>query len=189
MDAQARIEELQAQLVAKDARIAELEQLVAMLREQVATRSKQVELLTEKLRRNSSNSHLPPSSDPPGRQGSSRRQSPNKRPGGRKRGGQPGHQGAHRALVPADQVAELANLYPQKCETCWASLPEIEDPGAERHQVIEVPPLRPHTTEFRRHAVTCTRCGHKTRAPYDESIPSESADENRRGVEDERASQ
>ena len=102
------------------ARIAELEQLVATLTEQVATLRKQVEVLTEKLGRNSGNSHLPPSSDPPGRKRSSRKQSKKQRPGGRKRGGQPGHQGSHRALVPADQVTELANLYPQKCENCWA---------------------------------------------------------------------
>jgi uncharacterized coiled-coil protein SlyX len=42
------MEALQAQLVAKDARIAELEQLVAKLTAQVATSSKQVEVLTEK---------------------------------------------------------------------------------------------------------------------------------------------
>jgi transposase len=172
MDAQARIEELQAQLVAKDARIAELEPRVARLTAQVATLHKQVEVLTEQLGRNSKNSHRPPSSDPPGRRGSDREKSKKRRPGGRKRGGQPGHQGTHRALLPADQVAELAHLYPRKCENCWESLPEIEDPGAERYQVIEVLPLRPHTKEFRRHAVACTRCGHETRRSYDESIPS-----------------
>ena len=189
MDAQARIDELQAQLVAKDARIAEqeaqlaakdariaeLEQLVARLTEQVATLRKQVEVLTEQLGRNSSNSHLPPSSDPPGRKGSGRgrEKGQKKRTGGRKRGGQPGHQGSHRALVPADQVAKFTDLYPRQCENCWESLEEIEDPRAARYQVIEVPPQRPHIEEFRRHAVTCTRCGHETRAPYDEAtIPS-----------------
>ena len=55
----ARIAELEAQLVARDARIAELA-------EQVAALLKKVEELNELLGRNSGNSHLPPSSDPPG---------------------------------------------------------------------------------------------------------------------------
>jgi transposase len=36
-----------------------------------------------------------------------------------------------------------------------------------------VPPIRPHTTEHRRHAVRCAHCRYVTRAPYDETkIPA-----------------
>jgi len=181
LDAKRRIAELEAkliekdaQLAAKDARIAELEALVARLQEQVAALSKQVEELTEKLGLNSSNSNRPPSSDPPGRTGSStkRKKSKNKRKGKgkRKRGGQPGHKGAHRELLPEEQVDEFTDLFPEKCGNCWASLPEVADPQARRYQITEVPPMRPHTTEIRRHCVECERCGYKTRAPYDEAV-------------------
>jgi transposase len=168
---EAQTTKLEAQLAAKDARIEELEPLVAKWTEQVATLTKQVAVLTEKLERNSSNSRLPPSSDPPGRSRTRRKKS--KKKSKRKRGGQPGHRGAHRALLPAEQVNKFHDLFPEQCENCWESLPEVADPRAKRYQTIEVPPLRPHIEEFRRHAVACAHCGHKTRAPYDEKqIPS-----------------
>ncbi|HEX4611215.1 MAG TPA: IS66 family transposase zinc-finger binding domain-containing protein [Urbifossiella sp.] len=31
-----------------------------------------------------------------------------------------------------------------------------------RRQVAEIPPLRPHVTEYRRHLLTCRRCGTRT---------------------------
>jgi len=62
LDAQQRTAELEAALVAKDAELATLIATVAALTKQVAE-------LTEKVRQNSRNSHLPPSSDPPGSAG------------------------------------------------------------------------------------------------------------------------
>ena len=163
-----------AQLAAKDARIEELEQLVAKLTEQVAALTKQVEEFTEKLGRNSSNSNKPPSSDPPGRAGRGGKRKKSKK-SKRKRGGQPGHRGSHRELVPEDQVDEVHDRFPDKCGNCWESLPQVFDPNAKRYQVTEVPPIRPHTTEFRCHTVGCKNCGYKTRARHDEQvIPSSS---------------
>ena len=58
------------------------------------------------------------------------------------------------------------NLFPPQCENCWEALPETVDPDALRYQVTEVPPIRPHTKEYRRHEVQCA-CGHRTRATHD----------------------
>jgi transposase len=133
----ARIAEQDAEIAAKDARIVELEQQVTMLMAQVAALTKQVGELTEKLGQNSRNSHLPPSSDPPG---SASKAGGGKRPKSeRKRGGQPGHRGTRRDLVPEDQVDEFVDLFPAECENCWAGLPEEPDSNAKRHQVVEVP--------------------------------------------------
>ncbi|MCG8423157.1 MAG: IS66 family transposase [Proteobacteria bacterium] len=153
-----------------------MEQLVATLTAQVEMLTKQVEVLSERLGRNSSNSHLPPSSDPPGRTASNttNTKSKSKPKGKRKRGGQRGHRGAHRALVPEEQVDQFEHLFPEQCENCWARLPKVPDPRAKRYQVTEVPPVKPHITEYRRHAVVCPDCGHNTRARYDEPIPSSS---------------
>lgn len=62
LDAQQRIVELEAALAARDAQIAALLAQVEVLTRHVAE-------LTEKLAQNSRNSHLPPSSDPPGSAG------------------------------------------------------------------------------------------------------------------------
>jgi transposase len=165
-----RIAELEAESAAKDARIAELEAEAARiptLEQQVTMLMKRVAELEEKLRQNSRNSHLPPSSDSPDER---KQRSHDKSPGPRKRGGQPGHGGSRRELLPEDQVDEVVDLYPQECGNCWAALPQVPDPCATRHQQTEVPPVKPHTKEWRRHQVTCPHCGFKTRAAYDDKV-------------------
>lgn len=160
----ARIAELEAQLALRDARIAELEQQVAQLQRQVAQ-------LHELLNRGSHNSHLPPSSDPPGKRGKRGRKG--KPASGRKRGGQPGHPGHRRELLPEAQVDHVVNLFPSHCERCAKPLPQTPDSSATRCQHTELPRVRPTTTEYRLHAVACPCCKHETRAPYDEQrIPA-----------------
>lgn len=171
MDAQHRIAELEAALAASQSRERLLAQQVEALLAQVAALTQKVAELTERLGQNSRNSHLPPSSDPPGAAGKG---GGGQRPkSGRPRGGQRGHRGSRRELVAADQVDDVVDLYPAECESCWAALPEQPDPDAKRYQWIEVPPLRPYIKETRRHAVSCPCCGHRTRAPCDEQeIPA-----------------
>lgn len=145
-----RVRELEAALVAKDAEITALKAQVA-------------ELL-ERLNQNSSNSHKPPSSDPPANRKQRRAKAKDKR---RKRGGQKGHKGSRRELLPPEQVDQVVDHFPNECEDCWRPLPETPDPHATRYQHTEVPPIRPHTTEHRRHSVRCPHCRYVTRAPYD----------------------
>ncbi len=156
-----RIAELEAQSAADKARIAELERKVAELTELVMS-------LKQQLDRNSRNSHLPPSSDGPG--GRPSPEKPNTE-GKRKRGGQPGHSGSKRELLPPEQVDHLVELYPKQCENCWASLPQVRDPNATRYQTTEMPPVRPHTTEYRCNGVKCA-CGHITVAQADGVVPA-----------------
>lgn len=156
-----RIAELEAQVAAKDARIATLEQQVAMLMKRVGE-------LEEKLRQNSRNSHLPPSGDSPDERKQRSRDKSSSNP--RKRGGQPGHGGARRELLPEEEVDEVVDLYPPECENCWAALPKVPDHCASRYQQTELPPIKPHTTEWRRHQVTCPHCGYKTRAAHDKKV-------------------
>lgn len=170
MDAQRHIVDLEAKLEAERSHSQRLEQQIGDLLEQVAALTRRVAELTERLGQNSRNSHLPPSSDPPGTAGKGSGQRPKS---ARPRGGQRGHRGSRREFVAADKVDDVVNLYPAECENCWAALPEQPDPGAKRYQWIEVPPLRPYIKETRRHAVTCPCCGHKTRAAYSEQeIPA-----------------
>lgn len=150
-----RIAELEAELAVKAARIAELE--------------KQVARLAEQLGQNSTNSHLPPSSDSPDER-RRRRNRARKEKQRRKRGAQKGHQGAHRELLPPEKVNKFVDLFPAECENCWRPLPKVPDPQAKRYQQTEVPPIRPYTTEWRRHEVTCPCCRYKTRAAYDSTV-------------------
>jgi transposase len=155
-----RIAELEAENAAQKARITDLERKLEELTQLVMT-------LKEQLNQNSRNSHLPPSSDGPGARPSEKR----KDDGKRKRGGQPGHGGHKRDLLPTDQVDKVVELYPKQCESCWAALPEKRDDNATRYQVTEMPPVRPHTTEYRCNGVACT-CGHTTYANAEGVVPA-----------------
>ena len=161
-----RIAELEAELARKDAIIAEQAARIAEQDRRIAALEKQVAQLLEQLGQNSRNSHKPPSTDTP-EERQKRKNREKKARQARKRGGQPGHRGASRELVPPEKVSKFVDLFPAECENCWKSLPAVPDASATRYQQIEVPPLEPRTTEWRRHQVTCPCCGYKTRAAYD----------------------
>jgi transposase len=155
-----RITELEARVTARDAEVVELKRQVEALTQLVLT-------LKEQLDRNSGNSNKPPSSDSPGERAERR----GKNKSDKKRGGQPGHSGSTRKLVPSEQVTEFKNLFPPECENCWAALPQTSDPSAQRFQSIELPQPKPHVIEWLRHCVACPRCNHRTWAST-ESIPA-----------------
>lgn len=162
-------EQLRPELAARDkviaaqaTRIVELEAKITSLEELLR---KQMEMLG----RNSGNSNLPPSSDGPG--------ASKKRPKGkgRRRGGQMGHKGSRRELVPLEQVGEVVEMFPARCEDCAEWLPKTPEAHPRRHQHTELEPLMPVVTEYRRHAVVCSSCGHRTRAAYDDDVIPASA--------------
>jgi transposase len=170
----ARVAALEAALAERDAKITELTASNAELTAKVEALTKQVELLTELVNRNSGNSHLPPSSDGPGSGSRSARAERNKRKAERKRrGGQKGHRGSHRELLPAERVDTVVDLFPEACLGCAGPLPRVVDAAACRHQQLDLREHRPHLTEWRRHEVRCKHCGHWTRAAYDSAkLPS-----------------
>jgi transposase len=156
--------EPEARVAVLEATLAERDAQLAALTEQVARQSAQIELLTELLNRNSKNSHLPPSSDGPGSGGGA---AGSQRPkSGRKRGGQKGHRGSYRELLPADRVDTFVDMFPEVCLSCACLLPRVVDAAAWRYQQIDLHDHRPHLTEWRLHEVDCERCGAGTRADY-----------------------
>jgi transposase len=118
--------------------------------------------LERRLNRSSRNSSLPPSQDPP-----SAPPRPRGKGSGRKRGGQDGHEGRHRRLVPADQVDEFVDHWPERCRSCarvFAAPERVDAVEPWRHQVAELPPIAVRVTEHRLHGVCCPRCSSQTRA-------------------------
>ena len=142
-----------------------LEGQVQTLTSMIHTLQEQVRALQEQLTETSRHSSRPPSSDPP--------QSPRpSRPRGqRRRGGQPGHLGQTRPLVPVDDVDEVVVLKPDQCSGCQAPL-SGDDAAPFRHQVIEIPPLKPVITEYQWHQLVCPACGATTRMPWPAGVPS-----------------
>lgn len=119
-----------------------------------------------KLGTNSTNSSKPPSSDPPSVKKRRRPRS------GRKAGGQPGHPGHFRPLVPPERVNETRHLHPDRCRGCGRDI--SANPGKEflHHQVAEIPAIEPHITDYLRHRACCPDCGTVTTAPLPSGIPT-----------------
>src|SRR3954466_11302430 len=122
--------------------------------------------LEERLGRNSTNSSRPPSSDPP-----SVKRRPLAPPSGKKRGGQPGHRRHVRPLVPPEQLRQVVECRPPACRRCGDALAG-DDPEPIRHQVAEVPPIRPVVDEYRLHRLKCPRCRTTTRAKLPPGVPA-----------------
>lgn len=137
----------------RDARIAQLEAENALLRARI-------EQLERLLGIDSQNSSKPPSSDSE----AARHKRQKKRSRKRSPGGQPGHPGAKRELLPPEQVDFFHDHFPEHC-ACGLELGPQDDTGEPlRHQHFELVPKLVHCTEHRLHARCCAACGTTTRA-------------------------
>ena len=154
-----KVADQEQQLTEHKKQIADLEGEKADLERQLAARKK-----------NSTTSSKPPSSD--GVAGASRPRLPRKK-SKRKPGGQPGHPGKHRPLVPPEQVQEVKPVLPEACQGCGHRLPPQPDQAEtvgdpQRRQVTELPPIQPYVIEYQCLKVLCPECGEATRAPLPE---------------------
>ena len=128
----------------RDQRISELEGRVRELERLVRD-------LTKRIQRTSSNSSIPPSAD-------FMRQAKPKPPTGRKRGGQPGHEGSTRQPFPPAEVDRVIRFHPERCRGCRQVLTGSGH-LVEAHQVSEVPANPAEVTEYRRYRRACPSCG------------------------------
>jgi len=127
--------------------------MVASYEQRIAQLEAEVRELTARLNQNSQNSSKPPSSDGP-----HVKRKPPKPPSGRKPGGQLGHPPYQRALVPVGDVDKVITCKPEQCRRCGERLTG-SDPAPWRQQIVELPPVRPHITEYQRHRLQCAHCG------------------------------
>jgi hypothetical protein len=88
----------------------------------------------------------------------------------KKRGGQPGHPKAERKLVPVEQCREVLTCKPTTCRGCGESLTG-DDPQPWRHQVTEIPEIKPYIIEYQRHRLICPCCQTSTCGELPEGVP------------------
>ena len=140
----AYIEQLHAYIAKLEARVAELE---------------------ARLGKDSTNSSKPPSAEHP------HAKAPRPRPkSGRASGGQPGHPRHERALIPVEQCHTVVACVPAACRRCGQPLTG-SDPDPFRHQVWELPEIRPAVTEYQRHRLVCG-CGVATCGALPPGVPT-----------------
>lgn len=149
----ALIHELHAAMAAAQARIAELEAELSMLRG------------GRPPRKTAANSSLPPAKG-----WKARRAEP---PAGMerpKRGPRFAHAGVSRPRVPRERVDIVLPCRPVQCGGCGAALPRLGGMVVARRQVTELPPVRPVVIEAQRLRLRCRRCGHGTVGSYPEGF-------------------
>jgi len=124
-----------------------------------------IQELEERLNKSPRNSSLPPSTEhphakPPRPKSASQRQP----------GGQPGHAKQERPLLPTQACDDVVPLKPTACRRCGRELSGA-DATPLRHQVWELPNIKPQVTEYQRHRLACRCCGVTTCAELPPGVP------------------
>lgn len=127
--------------------------LVESMQQAIAALTARVEALESRLRKDSHNSHKPPSSD-----GLSRGKKPKslREKSGKQSGGQPGHPGT--TLRPVEKPDERRLHAPSACAHCGRSLEAVEPSSTERRQVFDLPKLALVVTEHEAETKRCPEC-------------------------------
>ena len=107
--------------------------------------------LKERLNNNSSNSSLPPSK-------SVKKKKNTRQPSGKASGGQKGHKGHYRELLPTAEVDSIKYCELTHCH-CGGKVRKTGD--FLRHQIHELPEIRLHVTEYQLEKGSCVSCGKK----------------------------
>ena len=140
--------------------------LVEALLDHLAALEARVQTLEDRQALDSHNSSKPPSSD--WRKPAPRSLRPPPGTSGRQTGGQPGHPGTTLRLV--DTPDQLVVHRPAQCAACGAELAGVAAGptrvGAERRQVVDLPPLALAVTEHRVARVACPTCGVETAGAF-----------------------
>jgi transposase len=163
-------QQLQEHLAQRDELIAQMQrqllqrdELIAQMQRQQAVLSEQVQALQEQLKKDSHNSHLPPSSDRFHRQPRSLREK-----SGKPAGGQPGHPGStlKLSLMPDMVIVHAV----KQCEHCQRDLREVESLQVERRQVIDLPLKRVLVIEHQAQQKCCPTCQQISVASFPEDV-------------------
>ncbi|MDQ7037323.1 MAG: IS66 family transposase [Anaerolineae bacterium] len=139
-------------------------ELVKLLSGRVRTLERRVEQLTgqakpkKKVKKTPENSSIPPSQAQKG--------NIEKKPK-TKRGPKFGHVGKSRHRVEPDEIIECRLEF---CRECGHNLEEAKHWFVGRHQVIDIPPIKPIVREARRYRVTCPCCKKQQTAEYVEGF-------------------
>jgi transposase len=145
MDKDANIQQLETENAA-------LKQRIQILEQRLEQMDQHIQQLERRLGMNSQNSSKPPSSDPPGTPLSV------PHPRHKKRGARKGHPPHLRMLMPSELVKQRIVLRPPVCP-CGSNrlVKTTEEPV--RHQIVDLPPIRPEVTEYVQPSYRCRDCG------------------------------
>ena len=143
------VAELQIKIDELQKRVDELTVENEMLRQQLKDKS---------TKRNSGNSHMPPSND----MAKPKNKNTRRTPSGKKPGGQKGHKG-HTLSEVADPAHTIKHFPEGACPKCGLPISQGQCSLAFSRQVCDIPPIKPEFTEHKVYAHNC-HCGQCTLA-------------------------
>ena len=141
-----------------DATPERIQQVVIKLVEQLKLQNDRITALEEQQRRNSKNSSQPPSKDVIGS-----KETEGKQPKKKVFGFKPRQGKRERTLYAPEECQSIQEVKPKVCRVCAEAL-SGEDPQPYRHQIVELPIIKPDVQEYRLHKLECPHCGSTTRA-------------------------
>jgi transposase len=150
----------------------EAQAIIRWLLARIAEQDRRITVLETELaaaRKTPRNSSIPPSTEHP-----HAKPAPQKEKSGKKQGGQPGHPKHERALIPAEQCQAVVPVQPETCRRCGEALTG-SDPEPLRHQVWEIPEIKPLVTEYQLHRLICPGCRETTCAQLPTGVPHSQA--------------
>ncbi len=121
------------------------------------------------LKKTPRNSSLPPSTEHP-----HAKPPRDKAESKKKQGGQPGHPKYERPLIPTAECQNVISLKPKNCRRCGKPVVG-SDPEPLRHQVWEIPAIKPEVTEYQLHRLPCACCQTSTCADLPTGVPTSQA--------------
>ncbi len=138
------------------------------LLDQVDRLTKQVQALTDQIQKlTPRNSSVPPSTEHPHAKPQRKRLPASQR----KQGGQKGHKRHQRDLIPSEQCATVTPCYPDACRRCGGEL-QLDARNPKRHQVWDLPPIKPVVDEYQLLRGHCPCCGITTQADLPPGVPT-----------------
>ena len=126
--------------------------------QQIQRLSLRIKQLEDQLATNSKNSSKPPSSDG----FTSPKDCSLRKASGKKPGGQKGHRGQGGKLF--DDPDETFKFSVAHCPDCELDLRDHAPDEVLRKQLVDIPPIKPHVTEYQIELKTCPCCGQQWRA-------------------------
>lgn len=121
--------------------------------------------LEARLNQTPRNSSQPPSTEHPHAKPALRQKKSRKQ-----RGGQPGHPKHERTLIPTDQCQAVVTVVPRACRRCGRRLAGADSQPL-RHQVWDLPEIKPGVTEYQLHRLSCPGCSASTCGQLPVGVP------------------
>jgi transposase len=145
-----------------------IKQVLKILLEERKEIQQRIAELEERLNKNSKNSSIPPSKNGFGVSADKQNKAktkPLKRTVARQK--------AERKLYTVEECETVHEEKPNNCSKCGYEL-KGEDPQPHRHQIVDLPILKPQVREYRLHTLECEHCGEKSRAKLPSGVTEKS---------------